>query len=106
MACGYVRPAELFYFVSRGLAMVGVMQINHIQIHGQPVTENSVESDQYSLVRALFSCSQLSTLALCKKKILSYIKLVVHAWSTKCRRNQKLIAQLGCTLRDERFEPN
>ena len=50
MACGYVRPAELFYFVARGLAMVGVMQINQIQIHGQPVTENSVESDQYSLV--------------------------------------------------------
>ena len=41
-----------------------------------------------------------------KNKILYHIKLMVHAWSTKYRRNQKLIAQLGCTLRYERFEPN
>ena len=52
------------------------------------------------------SCSQLPTLVLCKKKIPRHIKLVVHEWSIKCRRNQKLIAQLGCTLRDELFEPN
>ena len=45
-------------------------------------------------------------LTLCKKKIPHHIKLAVHAWSTKCRRNQKLIAQFDCTLRDERFEPN
>jgi hypothetical protein len=43
-----VQPNYFTY--SRGVAMVGVMQINQIQIHGQPVTENSVESDQYSLV--------------------------------------------------------
>ena len=30
----------------------------------------------------------------------------VHAWSTKCRRKKKLIAQLGEKLRDETFEPN
>ena len=46
------------------------------------------------------------TLILCKKKIPRHIKLAVHVWSTKCLRNQKLIAQFGCTLRDERFEPN
>jgi hypothetical protein len=45
-------------------------------------------------------------LTLCKKKILYHIKLMVHAWSTKYRQNQKLITQFGCTLRDERFEPN
>jgi hypothetical protein len=41
-----------------------------------------------------------------KKNIHHHIKLVVHAESTKCRRNQKLIAQFSYTLRDERFEPN
>ena len=35
-----------------------------------------------------------------------HIKLAVYAWSTKCRRNQKLIAQFALTLRDESFEPN
>ena len=54
----------------------------------------------------LFSCSQLPILALCKKKISHHIKLVVRAWNTKRRRNKKLIAQLGCTLRDECFEHN
>jgi len=49
---------------------------------------------------------KLLTLALCKKKILRRIKLAVHVWSTKCRWNQKLIAQFGWTLRDESFEPN
>jgi hypothetical protein len=29
-----------------------------------------------------------------------------HVWSTKCRWNQKLIAQFSYTLRDESFEPN
>jgi hypothetical protein len=53
---------------------------------------------------AMFSSSKN---VLCKKKkIHRHIKLAIHAWSTKCRWNQKLIVQLGCTLRDERFEPN
>jgi hypothetical protein len=43
---------------------------------------------------------------LCKQKIPRHIKLTIHACSTKCRWNQKLIVQLSCTLRDERFEPN
>ena len=30
----------------------------------------------------------------------------IRAWSIKCRRKQKLIAQFGWKLRDERFEPN
>jgi len=29
-----------------------------------------------------------------------------HAWSIKCRRKEKLIAQFGGKLRDERFESN
>ena len=44
--------------------------------------------------RPLFSSHKLPTLALCKKKIFRHIKLVVHVWSTKCRRNQKPIAVL------------
>jgi hypothetical protein len=52
---------------------------------------------------AVFSSSEE---VLCKQKIPRHIKLTIHAWSTKCRWNQKLIVQLGCTLRDERFEPN
>ena len=55
---------------------------------------------------ALFSFLILQILALCKKKISCHIKLTVHTWSTKCLRNQKLIAQFGCTLRDERFKSN
>ena len=34
----------------------------------------------------------------CKKKILRHIKLVVYVWSTKCWRNQKLIAQFRVVL--------
>jgi hypothetical protein len=45
-------------------------------------------------------------IALCKKKILHHIKMSANAWSTKCRWNQKLIAQFCCTLRDEHFESN
>jgi hypothetical protein len=41
-----------------------------------------------------------------KKKISHHIKISVNAWSTKCRWNQKLIAQFCCTLRDEYFESN
>ena len=64
--------------------------------------------DQWSMYSswAMFSAHKIQTLALCKKKIFRHIKLAVHVWSTKCWRNQKLIAQFGCTLRDERFEPN
>ena len=29
-----------------------------------------------------------------------------HAWSIKCRRKEKLIAQFGGKLRDKRFKPN
>jgi hypothetical protein len=41
-----------------------------------------------------------------QKKISHHIKMPAHAWSTKCRWNQKLITQFCCTLRDERFESN
>jgi hypothetical protein len=34
------------------------------------------------------------------------VKLVAHAWSTKCRRNKKLIAQFAWKLRNERFKYN
>jgi hypothetical protein len=54
----------------------------------------------------MFSSSKLLNLTLCKKKISRHIKLAIHAWSTKYRWNQKLIAQFDCTLRDERFESN
>ena len=32
--------------------------------------------------------------------------LTIHAWSIKCIRKRKRIAQFGWKLRDERFEPN
>ena len=54
----------------------------------------------------MFSFPKLSILALCKKKISHHIELAIHAWGTKCRRNQKLITQFALTLRDESFEPN
>jgi hypothetical protein len=43
---------------------------------------------------------------LCKKKISHHIKMPAYIWSTKCRWNQKLIAQFCCTLRDEYLKPN
>jgi hypothetical protein len=46
-----------------------------------------------------------SQIPLCKKKISRHIKILAHAWSTKCRWNQKLITQFSCTLWDESFEP-
>jgi hypothetical protein len=66
------------------------------------VEENLTILDLISILAVFSSLKN----ALCKKKILHDIKLMIHAWSTKCRWNQKLIAQFGCNLRDERFEPN
>ena len=43
------------------------------------------------------------------KKLLQYLlhrMFAARAWSIKCRRKEKLIAQFGGKLRDERFEPN
>ena len=43
------------------------------------------------------------------KKLLQYLShrmFAARAWSIKCRRKEKLIAQFGGKLRDERFEPN
>jgi hypothetical protein len=44
------------------------------------------------------------TRALSTKTISS--NLVAHVWSTKYRRNKKLITQFACKLRDECFELN
>ena len=46
---------------------------------------------------------------LISQKVLQYLShrmFAVRAWSIKCRRKKKLIAQFGGKLRDERFEPN
>jgi len=59
-----------------------------------------------SAAKPLFNLSKLLKSVLCKKKIFHHIKFAIHAWSTKCRRNKKLIAQFALTLRDESFEPN
>jgi len=43
------------------------------------------------------------------KKLLQYLShrmFAARVWSIKCRRKEKLIAQFGGKLRDERFEPN
>ena len=43
------------------------------------------------------------------KKLLQYLShrmFAARAWSIKCRRKEKLIAQFGRKLRDERFKPN
>jgi len=43
------------------------------------------------------------------KKLLQYLShrmFTACAWIIKCRRKEKLIAQFGGKLRDERFEPN
>ena len=62
--------------------------------------------DGQTLSQASFSSSKLLKNALYKKKISRHIKFAVHAWSIKCRRNQKLIAQFALISRDESFEPN
>ena len=51
-------------------------------------------------IKAMFSYPIFQNLALCKKKILCHIKFVVHVWSTKYRRNKKLITQFDYTLPD------
>jgi hypothetical protein len=55
---------------------------------------------------ALFRYQIYPQIPLCKKKIPHHIKMSAYIWSTKCRWNQKLIAQFCCTLRDECFKPN
>ena len=43
------------------------------------------------------------------QKVLQYLShrmFAACAWSIKCRRKEKLIAQFGGKLRDERFEPS
>ena len=66
----------------------------------------SLEGSSTTNLAHLFSSFKLLKIALYKKKILRHIKLAVYAWSTKYRRNQKLIAQFTLTLRDESFKPN
>ena len=41
-----------------------------------------------------------------KRRKATHRMFAAHAWSIKCRRKEKLIAQFGGKLRDERFEPN
>ena len=53
--------------------------------------------------KALFSYNPKS------QKVLQYPShrmFAAHAWSIKCKRKEKLIAQFGGKLRDERFKPN
>jgi hypothetical protein len=45
----------------------------------------------------------------CDQKVsrkITITNLTAHAWSIKCRREKKIIAQFGWKSRDERFEPN
>jgi hypothetical protein len=88
---------------------------NHVSIHTSRPAHNLCPSEQrnftavFSYVKkalALFSSPNLPQISLCEKKISHHIKIPAYIWSTKCRWNQKLIAQFGCTLRDERFKPN
>jgi hypothetical protein len=51
------------------------------------------------LIWGLFRYQIFPQISLCKKKIPHHIKISAHAWSTKYRWNQKLIAQFCCTLR-------
>ena len=57
----------------------------------------------HACIYTLFSSTPIS------KKLLQYLShrmFTARAWSIKCRRKDKLIAQFGEKLRDERFEPN
>ena len=54
-------------------------------------------------LKPLFSSTQTS------KKLLQYLShrmFAARVWSIKYRRKEKLIAQFGGKLRDERFKPN
>ena len=56
-----------------------------------------------SFAKPLFSWTPKS------KKLLQYLShrmFAAYAWSIKCRRKEKLIAQFGGKLRDESFKPN
>jgi hypothetical protein len=69
-------------------------------------TCRSASASLHNLLRPHLDHQIHTQISLCKKKIPHHIKILAHAWSTKCRWNQKLIAQFCCTLRDEHFEPN
>jgi len=59
--------------------------------------------NQTNKVEPLFSWTLKS------KKLLQYLShqmFAVRVWSIKYRRKEKLIAQFGGKLRDERFKPN
>jgi hypothetical protein len=68
-----------------------------------PESQSQRISEICFTIQAVFSSTKS---VLFQKKIPRHIKLAIHVWSNKCRWNQKLIVQFGCTLRDERFEPN
>ena len=56
-----------------------------------------------------FENEPLFSWTLKSKKLLQYLShqmFVARVWSIKCRRKEKLIAQFGGKLRDERFKPN
>jgi hypothetical protein len=81
-------------------------RINEVMVWLSWVYELLVQAQCSDLWRNLLWLCLVAWKKYYEKKILHHIKLTIHVWSTKCRWNQKLIIQLCCTLRDERFEPN
>ena len=86
-------------------------QFPHAAYSGKGETQRSksfqvsfLELQSHSIhIRPLFSSTSTS------KKLLQYLShrmFAARAWSIKCRRKEKLIAQFGGKLRDERFESN
>jgi hypothetical protein len=67
---------------------------------------SSTRARPVTTTRALFRYQIYLPNSTMQKKDSHHIKMSAHAWSTKWRWNQKLIAQFCCTLRDERFKPN
>ena len=66
---------------------------------------NPDRSKEISIYLSMALFSSIST----SKKLLQYLShrmFAARVWSIKCRRKEKLIAQFGGKLRDERFEPN
>ena len=72
---------------------------------GAPPSSGDVPQNQ----RAGGAAMPLFSWTLKSKKLLQYLShrmFAARAWSIKCRRKEKLIAQFGGKLRDERFKPN
>ena len=90
-----------YYWQVQGTATSSTSSTSRTSV--KPAEVGTVQVSSYSAAWPLFSWGPKSKKLL---QYLSYRMFAARAWSIKCRRKEKLIAQFGEKLRDERFKPN